>query len=79
MDRNAVFSQFVEVFSDVLDIDDPAVTDATTANDFEEWDSLSNIRLIVALERNFGVKFSNSEIEGLGCVGDLIDKLVEKV
>ena len=56
---------------DVFDVDDLEVTPQTTAEDVEEWDSLSHVRLVVAVERHFGLKFKNSEIEGLKTVGDL--------
>lgn len=78
MDRTAAFSRFSEIFCDVMDMDDPGLSERTTADDIEEWDSLSHVRLIVAVERGFGVKFSNAEIEQLTCVGDLIDAVVAK-
>jgi acyl carrier protein len=55
-----------------IDVDQASVTPDTTASDIEEWDSLSHIRLIVAIERKFNVKFKNSEIEALKRVGDLV-------
>ena len=64
---------------DVFDIDDLVISDATTAEDIEEWDSLSHIRLVVALERKFGIKFKNSEIEGLMNVGDLVRVVDKKI
>ena len=67
-----------EIMADTFDLDDLTVTRETTAADIEEWDSLSHIRLIVAVERAFGVKFSNAEIEGLANVGDLIDTVQAK-
>lgn len=73
-----VFERFREVFIDVMDIDDPVLTASTTAKDFEEWDSLSHVRLMVALEREFSIKFTNAEIESFDCVGDLVDAIVRK-
>jgi len=64
--------------SDTFDVDDLTVTRETTAADIEEWDSLSHIRLIVAIERAFGVKFSNAEIERLRNVGELVDTIASK-
>jgi acyl carrier protein len=58
--------------ADVFDIDDTGITLDTSAKDIEEWDSLSHIRLIVAVERKFKIKFKNSEIESLQRVGDLV-------
>jgi acyl carrier protein len=62
------------ILNDVFDVDlnDRSVTPDLTANDIEEWDSLSHIRLIVAIERKFNVKFKNAEIESLKRVGDLV-------
>jgi acyl carrier protein len=65
-----------ETLIDVLDLDDLEITTATTAEDIEEWDSLSHVRLIVAIERRFGIRFQNSEIGSLMNVGDLV-RLIE--
>ncbi len=64
---------------DVFEIDDLQLTPATTAADLEEWDSLSHIRLIVALERRLKIKFKNSELEGLMNVGDLVKVIDGKI
>ena len=68
-----------EIMADTFDVDDLAITRDTTAADIEEWDSLSHIRLIVAIERAFKVKFTNAEIESLTNVGDLIDTIEAKL
>ena len=49
------------------------------AGDIEEWDSLSHIRLIVAHEIKFGVKFNTIELNGLKNVGNFIDLLKSKL
>lgn len=67
-----------DVMIDTFDLDELELTRDTTANDVEDWDSLSHIRLVVALEREFGVKFSNAEIERLENVGDLVDAITTK-
>lgn len=78
MERADIFSSLTEIFEDVMDVDDITLEDATTADDVEEWDSLSNVRFIVAVEREFGIKFSNAEIEGFKCVGDLVTSVAGK-
>jgi acyl carrier protein len=64
---------------DVFDIDGLVVTPETSAADLEEWDSLSHIRLIVAIERKFKIKFKNAELEGLKNVGDLLKVIAAKL
>ena len=73
-----LLSRVQDIMADTFDEDDLVVTPETTAADVEEWDSLSHIRLIVAIEREFGFKFSNAEIDGLENVGDLVRAIETK-
>jgi acyl carrier protein len=74
MGPTVILDEIRAIMSDVFDadFDEANVTADTTANDIEEWDSLSHIRLIVAIERRVKVRFKNSEIESLKRVGDLV-------
>ncbi|WP_430426380.1 acyl carrier protein [Phenylobacterium sp.] len=78
MSSDAILHDLREIMIDVFDIDELDLTTATTAEDIEEWDSLSHVRLVVAVERKFGFKFKNSEIEGLKTVGDLVTLIEAK-
>lgn len=62
MERSDIFKKVNEIFCDELDNDDIVLTDETTADDVEEWDSLSHVQLIVAIEKAFGIKFTSNEI-----------------
>ena len=42
------------------------------ADDVDGWDSLNHIRLMLAVQKRFGVKFSAAEVGKLGNVGDLV-------
>jgi acyl carrier protein len=53
------------------------VKDEMTAQDVEKWDSLNHIAFIVAVEKEFSVKFRNAEVARLKCIGDL-KALVQK-
>ncbi len=79
MDRTQIIEQLVSVMSDVFDVDDLAVTDATSAEDIEEWDSLSHIRFMITVERLFKFKFRNDEIAELKNVGDLVTAIQKKL
>lgn len=78
MTRVEVLSRLNEIFTNVMDVDEIELQDETTAADVEEWDSLSHVRLMVAVERAFGVKFSGAEMGALKKVGDLIDLILKK-
>ena len=45
--------------------------------DFEEWDSLMHVTLVVNVEREFGLRFKSADVSALKSVGDLID-LIER-
>lgn len=67
-----------EIFIDVLDEEDIVLTTETTADDVEEWDSLAHVQLIVAIERNFGIKFSSLEVQAFQTVGDMVAAIESK-
>jgi acyl carrier protein len=76
---NDVLNQATEVFKDVLDNEDISLTPETTAEDIEEWDSLSHIQLIVALEKKFRIKFTTAEITSYKNVGQMAESIVKKL
>lgn len=78
MERKEIFNKLNEIFCDVLDLDEVELTEASCAEDIEEWDSLSNIQLIVAIEKEFGVKFTSKEIMTWETVGNMVDSIMEK-
>ena len=79
MERNDIISRVQEVFRDELELDDLVLTDETTADDVEEWDSLSHVQLVVALEKAFNIKFTSREILSWDNVGDLVDCIGKKL
>lgn len=79
MERNDILARIQEVFRDELEIDDLVLTDETTADDVEEWDSLSHVQLVVALEKAFNIKFTSREILSWDNVGDLVDCIGKKL
>ena len=80
MEREEIFEKLNEIFEDVLDLDEtPELTDATSANDIEEWDSLSHIQLIVAIEKAFKLKFTSQEILKWNNVGEMVDTIIARL
>lgn len=80
MGREEIFSKLNEIFEDVLDLEGGAnLTDSTTANDIEEWDSLSHIQLIVAIEKAFKLKFTSQEILKWNTVGEMVDTIIARL
>ena len=78
MNDAAVYDKLTAVFRDVFDEDDLALKPSTTADDVDGWDSLSHIRLVLAVSKAFGVKFSASEVGNLKNVGEFADLIKKK-
>ena len=76
MDREEVFVRLNEVFRDVFDDESITVTDSTTADDIEDWDSLEHINLLAAVEQEFGMKFNMGQVVSMKNVGEMADIII---
>jgi len=66
------------IFIEVLDDEEIVVKADTTASDIEDWDSLTHIQLVSAIEKEYGLSFSLAELEDLGNVGDMVNLILSK-
>ena len=73
-----IINKLTEIFQEVLDDESIQLTPETTAEDVEEWDSLNHIHLIVAIEKNFGVKFNSKEIQSWKNIGEMVASIASK-
>ena len=78
MDQGQIYSKLTAVFREVFDEDDLSLKPETTADDVDGWDSLSHIRLILAVSKSFGVNFSASEVGSLKNVGEFVELIQKK-
>ena len=78
MTREAIFEELTEIFRDIFDDEEIELTDETTSDDIEDWDSLEQINLLVAIEKKFTVKFKLDDVSHLANVGDMVS-LVQKL
>lgn len=62
-----------------LDVDDFDLKDETTANEVPNWDSLNHVNVILAIEKEFKVKFKGIEVLKTKNVGDLQKLLDSKL
>ena len=78
MSNDDTWNTLVKVFKKVFD-DDVVISETTTAPDVPGWDSLNHVRLMVALEKTFKVRFAAGEVNDWKNVGDLKKRLDEKL
>lgn len=72
MDLAAIRAKVQEILRDVVDDDNVVITDDTVAEDVVDWDSTNHVRLIVAIEEEFHIRFEIDEITKPESVGDLV-------
>jgi acyl carrier protein len=78
MDDAQIYPRLAQLFEDVFDEDSITLTPELSAKDVDGWDSLTHIRLMLAVEKEFKIKLSTSEIGGLENVGDLVTLIRRK-
>ena len=71
--------KIINTLADVLGESPDAITPESVRQDLPSWDSLSNIRLIVALEQEFSVSIGVAEIADVESVEGLVSLIEQKV
>ena len=79
MNASNVIADLNPIFQDVLDLPDLVLNAESNAANVEGWDSLAHINLVVAIEKNYKIKFALGELQGLKNVGDMAALILRKV
>lgn len=77
MEKTEILVKVQDIFRDVLDNEEIVLNNDTSADDIEEWDSLSHIQLIVA-KKHFKIKFTSKEILSWNNLGEMIACIATK-
>lgn len=78
MTRQEVFERLNTIFQDEFEDETIHITEETTAGDIEAWDSLAHIGLMVAIEGEFGIKFTMGEVTSMKNVGEIADIILSR-
>jgi len=74
-----IYEKLTDIFREVFDDPEITINPETTADDIEEWDSMSHINLILMVELKFDIEFKQSEVMRFENVGDLAEAVRSKV
>ena len=66
------------VFEIIFNRSDIDLRDDLTARDVPGWDSFNHINLVIQVEQEFGIRFSDSEVSSLRDVGQLKQLIARK-
>ena len=79
MDKKEILKELNNIFIDVLENDEILISETTTSDDLDDWDSLNHIHLVVAIEKFFKIRFTSTEITIWNNIGDLINSIETKL
>jgi acyl carrier protein len=78
MEDSAIREKLSLIFADTFNSPGLQIADELTADDVEEWDSLTHIDMIVAVEKAFRIKLTTAEVRNLANAGDLVRVISRK-
>lgn len=70
--------RLTKIFHNVFEDNSIMLTPELTADDVEGWDSLSHVNLIIAVEIEFGIEFTQAEVRTFENVGALMSAIEKK-
>lgn len=76
--RTELLREINGIFINILDNESIVLNEQTVADDIEEWDSLTHIQLVVAIEKHFKIRFTAREIQSWKNVGEMITSIIGK-
>jgi len=77
MTDDEIYQRLCAIFDDVFEYEGPLGADTVSA-DVDGWDSVGHIRLVLAAEEAFGVRFEPKEVVGLNDLGELVAAIRQK-
>jgi acyl carrier protein len=79
MEKTELISKLTSIFRKIFNNDSLVLTNELTANDVENWDSLTHMLLITEIENSFSIKFKLKDLNKMRNVGDMIDIITSKL
>ncbi|MCB1700839.1 MAG: acyl carrier protein [Pseudomonadales bacterium] len=79
MEQTEILARLIPILEDTFPDAEQEITLSTTQDEIEEWDSLAQVRLFLAIETDFGFRFDLDEMENIAGVADLVQVISQKV
>jgi acyl carrier protein len=79
MEREEIVTKLTVIFRTVFNNQSIVISNEMTANDVENWDSLTHMLLINEVENSFSIKFKLKDLLNMKNVGELIDIIKTKI
>lgn len=70
--------KFLELFKDVLEIEDRELSAEDRFRDYNEWDSLANLSVIAMIDEEYGVVIDNNEFRKINTLAELMNEIKKR-
>lgn len=79
MNHDEILTTITAIIREVLELPSLVVTLDTSATDVDEWDSMTHIQIIAAIEAKYKIRFALGELQALKNAGDMIALIQKKL
>jgi len=79
MGKQEILKTINAILCDIFNDPELVVTEATSAQDIERWDSITHVNILMTVERTFKIRFSLGEIKQLRNVGEMVSLVSQKL
>jgi acyl carrier protein len=79
MEQNQIYSTLQEIFNTIFNEKSTSITAETSAQDIENWDSMTHLTLITEIESRFSIEFKLKELMNMNNVGDMVHIIQSKI
>lgn len=75
MDRKEILSKVTKAVIEIVEHQNFELTETTTANDVDGWESVTHMMIISEIEKEFSIKFKLMDLMNMNNTGDLINSI----
>ncbi|MDO7172572.1 acyl carrier protein [Mariniflexile sp. AS56] len=79
MTREDVLTKVTSAFATILEHNNFKLTDTTTTDDVDGWESITHMMIISEIEKVFSIKFKLMDLMNMNNVGDLLDVIQSEI
>ena len=79
MERNEILERITPIFQQVFNDNTLVLTEDMEKDDFDNWDSVTQMMLVAMIEKDFCITFKLREVGMLNSIGDFLGAIENKL
>ena len=76
--KEKINETLIKIASQVFSVDQDNIKVNSSKENYSEWDSLAHLKLMIAIESKFFIKFSTDEILDINSLSDINNLIITK-